>query len=619
MTTQTNTVINGDVSITKAVPFVEKAVLALSVIGTVFTVGWLLWLSRYGFEFTDEGYYLVWMANPFNYSVSGSQFGFIYYPLYELLDGNIVRLRQANILITFGLAWGFFNILFKSVLETRADDATRRLIVSAAFATSSLVFLSLWLPTPNYNGLALQALLIGASGLLWAEKTVTRTSVIGWLLLAVGGWLAFMAKPTTAAAFGIAAGVYLLLAGKFSLRLAAISLVTAVGLLLVSAIAIDGSIPGFIDRLKGGVEMGRALGGGHTFTEMLRVDRFDLNAQKSSVLLGSMVVFAAAAYFFQTQIRTLSFGAALLSSAFVFFGLAIIGGYIRQPLVGGSFQGLLITAVPLACIVVLLVLSRFSLQSHITKAQAGLALVFLVLPHIFAFGTNNNYWSTGANAGIFWVTAGVILLGRAAPAGKVFALLLPLGLATQLTTVALIAVGIEAPYRQSQRLSGNDYPIEIGRPGSELLLSKGYGLYLSEAIGIANKAGFKKGAPMIDLTGQSPGVLYALGASNIGQAWTAGGYPGSSKLAEAMLTKVSCEKLGTAWLLVEPDGPRKIDLNVLKSFGANITTDFEAVGVVKTAAGAGGYAQPRLQELYKPVRSSSLALSSCAAVRASKP
>ena len=35
---------------------------------------------------------------------------------------------------------------------------------------------------------------------------------------------------------------------------------------------------------------------------------------------------------------------------------------------------------------------------------------------------------------------------------------------------------------------------------------------------------------MIDLTGQSPGILYAIGAVNVGQAWTIGGYPGSKRL-----------------------------------------------------------------------------------------
>ena len=94
----------------------ERVILTCSAISTVLILGWVLWFCRYGIDVTDEGFYLVWMSNPFNYSISTSQFGFIYHPLYELLDGNIVALRQANILITFSLAWmlgiGFLKTVF---------------------------------------------------------------------------------------------------------------------------------------------------------------------------------------------------------------------------------------------------------------------------------------------------------------------------------------------------------------------------------------------------------------------------------------------------------------------------------------------------------------------------
>ena len=96
---------------------VEQVVLALSVIGTIFTLGWVLWFSRYGLDLTDESFYLVWISSPFLYSVSSTQFGFVYYPLYELLGGNIAALRQANILITFGLAVALCNAFFKKIFQ----------------------------------------------------------------------------------------------------------------------------------------------------------------------------------------------------------------------------------------------------------------------------------------------------------------------------------------------------------------------------------------------------------------------------------------------------------------------------------------------------------------------
>ena len=97
----------------------EKVLMIFSVICTSLILGWVLWLCNYGLDFTDESFYLVWISNPFNYSVSATQFGFIYHPLYKLLDGNIAALRQANILITFFLAWVLSYIFLKTVFGTQ--------------------------------------------------------------------------------------------------------------------------------------------------------------------------------------------------------------------------------------------------------------------------------------------------------------------------------------------------------------------------------------------------------------------------------------------------------------------------------------------------------------------
>lgn len=555
------------------------------------------------------------MANPFNYSVSATQFGFVYHPLYELFGGNIAYLRQANMLITFGLAWGLCNTFLKTVFQAQALETAPRLTVSAALAISALAFLATWLPTPSYNSLALQALLIAATGVLLAETTPSGASVAGWLLIGLGGWLAFMAKPTTAAVLGAGIGAYLLLAGRFNIRLLMLALGVAAGLLFLSAVAMDGSIPAFVARLKGGMEASSMLGGGHTLSQLLRLDDFQLGEKMPIYLMAGTIAFASTAFFSQTQARGWVRLATLLTAFMMMLELAVVGGLIRQPLRTGAFQGLLIWAVPFAAIAVGLLLSRLQLVSRLTRAQWALALLFLAFPHIFAFGTNNNYWTSGANAGIFWVLAGLALLGPVASVSRFSAMLLPLGMAAQLTTVALLLTGMEAPYRQPGPLRENNHLLDIGRPGSAVLLSEGFARYFSDAITAAHRAGFSKGTPMIDLTGQSPGVLYALGASNIGQAWTIGGYPGSNALAMAMLGRVSCDELARAWVLAEPDGPRKLSADVLLTHGADLAADFEVVGSFQTAMGAGGYAEVRTQRLLKPVRSVENAARACANAR----
>lgn len=599
---------------THTTSMVNRLLLFFSAIVTLVTLAWVLWYSRYGIDFTDESFYLVWISNPFKYSVSTTQFGFIYHPLYELLSGDIAALRQVNILISFGLAWALGNVFLVTVFGNQYLERTPRLIISGSIATAaltSLVFAGLWLPTPSYNSLALQALLVAATGLLLANKNATRASIIGWFLIGTGGWLAFMAKPTTAAALCLCIGFYLLLAEKLSVRLLAISVATSIGFIVLSAFIIDGSFITFIDRLKGGAELLKILGGGHTFAQALRLDNFQFNERGRLFLNAVAAVIFFTTYFSQAKNNSMLLGSALSSIMFAIASLTIVFGLVDKNLYAGQFQSLLLWSVPFAAILTGLAIYRFEGFLQISRPQWALVLIFLVLPHIYAFGTNNNYWNTGANAGIFWILGGLVLLSPIAPNRRLQALLLPLGLAVQVITVALIQTGIETPYRQPQPLRDNDYKLEIGKPGSTLVLSKGFGQYFAEAIDAAEQSGFKKGTPMIDLTGKSPGILYAMGASNIGQPWTIGGYPGSDALAVAMLKKVTCKELAAAWLLAEPEGSRKISPEILLSFGANLATDYEIVDTFKTAEGAGGYKEVRVQQLLKPVRSVDAAINAC--------
>lgn len=592
----------------------ERVLLIFSMIGTVSALAWVLWFSRYGLDFTDESFYLVWIASPFNYGESTTQFGFVYHPMYELLGGNIARLRQANTLVTFGLAWVLSYAFLTSVFATQPLARPHRLIISAAFATTSLLsllFLTTWLPTPSYNSLALQALLIAATGLLLAGKNVSRNSITGWILIGAGGWLTFMAKPSSAAALGLGSVVYLLLAGKFSFRLLLASAATALALLGLSALAIDGSVAGFIARLSGGVKVAEALGGGHTIMQLLRLDDFQLSAKTELLLLAGTATFYAAAYLSQaptsSQVRAGTWMSVLLAIS----GIAIVFGLPIKPLRAGHFQALLIWTIPLTTALLGLAIYRPRGLRQITRRQWVLAVFFLTFPHIYAFGTNGNYWNSGASAGIFWCLGALVLLSPVSSTQKLTAMLLPLGLAAQLVTVALIHSGIQSPYRQPAPLLDNGYTLDFGRSGSTLVLSRDFGQYIADATEAAKKAEFKAGTPMIDLTGQSPGVLYAMGANNVGQAWMIGGYPGSQALAVASLDKVSCEQLAHAWLLAEPDGPRSISPDVLLSYGARLATDFELVGSVVTARGAGGYKEARAQQIYKPLRPNDIGIAAC--------
>lgn len=584
--------------------------LLVSLVATIVFLGRLLWLADHGFDFTDEGYYLGWISNPSLYSLSVSQFGFVYHPLYKLVDGDVATLRQINLVLIFLLAWMLCHAFLRPPPGANPIADAHRVALGAVLASTSLVFFDPWIPTPSYNSLALQSVLLTVTGLILAEGSFCRKSLFGWALVAVGLFLAVMAKPTTAAALGIFSALYLLLAGKARTKLAGFVVVLSAGMLLLSAVVIDGSLTAFADRLQAGAEATQLLGGGHSYSGLFRLDGIDLGEAGQRALAVLTLSFCLLAMLLSS--RRLAFviiGGSLISVLIIFGVLAICGQVVINVDVG-PFRRLLMLAVPGAAILVGII--QFGPRAFARRpgSELVLALFLVCVPHIYAFGTNNNYWHTGSGAAFFWVLAGLVVV-RSVASTRPLPHLIALATGAQVIALMIITASVESPYRQPQALRLSETKVEIADGKSALFVSDGYAAYLDTLITLAGRAGFQPGTPVIDLTGQSPGALYALGASIIGQAWTIGGYPGSDKLAGFMLSRVPCDQLANAWLLYEPNGPRRIDPAVLNTFGADLERDFRSVGPMEAPAGAGGYTEPRSQYLLKPVRTFDDARVSC--------
>ena len=67
--------------------------------------------------------------------------------------------------------------------------------LSLALATNSLALLSLWLPTPSYNSLALQAHMVAGIGMLLAERDSYRSNLAGCVVIDFAGWLFLRYRP----------------------------------------------------------------------------------------------------------------------------------------------------------------------------------------------------------------------------------------------------------------------------------------------------------------------------------------------------------------------------------------------------------------------------------------
>lgn len=586
----------------------EIFALATSVLVTAATLGWTLWRSRYGLDLTDESFYLVWISNPWIYGSSVSQFGFMYYPLYQLAGADVSLFRQTNILVTFGLAWilcaALFRLSIKNSEQFRESTYIQKVWISGVLASSSLmilVYYDWWLPTPSYNTLTFQALLLCGIGILLAERKISFVSIAGWILIGIAGWIAFMAKPTSAAALGLAVGCYVLLAGKLRFRLILISVATAAFLLFCSALVIDGSPYTFIERLADGVRSAAMLAGGHSASELLRLDRFFLaKKEKLALILATFCILIAISLSFLKQVER-----KLVSAAIIFvsclFCFAIISGIWEPRIERGQFYGLLIWAAPMGGLLAILATCPGRFLGALKKENVAVALCFAMFPHVYAFGTNGNYWASGGSAALFWLLSGVAFLGPMMTKTTLLRTFLPMAVGAQVLTVVLLYVAMEHPYRQPEPLRQYNDVVQIGPAGSRLILQHEFASYFNELKGIAISGGFKSGTPVIDLTGHYPGALYSLGAKSIGQAWLIGGYQGSENLAIALLDKVRCDDISLAWVLTEPTGPRALSANILNRYGLDLMTDYVEVGRLTTPRGS--YPKRYEQILYRPTRS----------------
>lgn len=588
--------------------------VALCSVGALLILSRMLRYANYGFDFTDESYYLVWIANPFIYDVSLTQFGFIYHPLYYLFGGDVADLRRVNIVITFVLAWCLVYRFLISLGPTLPEKKIYLLVISSCLATSSLVFFSSWLVSPSYNGLNFQALLITAIGLILVGNVELRTSLFGWLLICVGGWLCFMAKISTALPLAGCVLIYLIIVRKLNLRMIILSIACLSSLFLFSALAIDGSLSAFVNRIRVGLDTVDYLGSGHSLSGAIRIDDFYLDEKTIYIFRTLIVVLVIALVSIFSRQRKWKIIGIFISIMF----LLITASYALLGEPGGIglgvFQSLIFFSLSFSVIIAGLILGRLKTVININLQQWAIAALFLIMPHLYAFGTGNNYWQQAGGVAIFWLLAGLVFIAPEVRERSSWIHILPLAFAVPAVTAVLVQKGFEQPYRQPQSLTFNNALSEIGQRNSKLLLSGGYSTYLEDARSVVQKSGFVKNTPVIDLSGQSPGILFAIGAESIGQAWTIGGYPGSLKLAEFAFGRVACEKIANAWVLHEPNGPRSLPVLLMTNIGMNFPNDYKNVGSWHTASGAGGYLESRQQNLYLPVNIEK-SMAKCNAIR----
>jgi hypothetical protein len=557
---------------------------------------------RYGIDLTDESFYLAWMRAPDRYPSSVLLFGFVYHPLYLLCAGAVALLRRANVLATFVFALPPCFL----ALPTSTPRALRA-ASSVALAAGVLAIFHVWLPAPSYNGLALHALLVAATALLLARPAA---GALPALLMGLAGWMAYMAKPTTAAALGFVLVVWAIGAGTVRRRqLLLAGLIAALGV-AASALAIDGSLAAHLGRLDRGAALLRLLDAGHTISNLVRWEGIGLGARPFLLALGGAGLVALATIFVSAG-RPWVRGGALVASALTALAAlaAVVTGWATVDV--HPLHGLQLLAAPLGLIAAALALERGRPSPAPAHADAALAVALALFPFVHAFGTSGSYWAGAAKVPFLWLLAALVFVRRRP--SFTWPALLPAAAHALGVTAVLLSIALAHPTRQPQALALDTWPDEFGSRGWPIVVAEATGLYLARLREAARGAGFQAGDPMIDLTGHAPGALYALGAHGLGQPWLIGGYAGSPAFARAALDEEPCERLARAWVLIEERGPRRLPAELLLRYGIDVKHDLVSAGTAWTPPGE--YPRPYGQRLLKPLRAPEAARAACQEAR----
>lgn len=587
----------------------ERTLLVLSAVTTAILFAWLLYYSSYGLILTDEGFWLTAMANPFAYSINipPTFFDFVHHWPYQWAGGDIAILRMANVTLTMALGW---ILSFLTVQRFWRVGWLHAAALSGGIASLALVAFYWRALTPNYYTLTFHSLLMVMIGLLLADRPGRMRQILGWILVGVGGWFCFMARPATAAAIALVVVLYVIVLGRrFLLPMLGAALI-ALALLVATAYLISGGISGLVTRMVNGAEGITLLGIGHDVHHILRIDWLETNRAQLAIagLLATLLLLSIFMASKHKLLTSLALAAVLIAT----IETALLG---TDPISIKLSTSFLVPA--FTCLGAMFYRKGLVLRTQ-APTNIALALIFLVLPHLFALSSRLNYWILGSDVCLFWMIALVAFLSPLAQEGRPVVTLLSLTVLAQLLTASVVNAGILKPWSQMKDLRA--YAAVTPLPGGgKLVLSQPLHDYLATARAQARAADLEVGTPAVDLSGRSPALLYVLETRALGLPWLIGGFPGSNAVAVEALGLENCADLAKAWILIEPEGPRHLDqASVMASFGAG-QTDYVVAATLETPVYDGDFRNAYRQFLFKPVRPAALAERSCREARQQRP
>ena len=569
------------------------------------TVIFLVWACYRGFDFTDEGYYLLnyrYPDNiPFGVSSYHQYFGFFYkilnYDIALLRVGGIILLLISTLIFHFGfhrIAASFRNSSIRNSMFKRYKLFG---ITEYCFlGIGTLLIYSWFLPSPSYN--TLNAIFLNAgTGLYFAGIGILlmrkERSTNAWLFLFFSGVFigcSFFTKFTSGfALYGILC-ITSACWPRLTLpqRLKAIALITAgkISWFMLHFILIQ-SISDWWSFLSGGIELISALKSGHGINSVTRYLAEFKHLIIASVLKfwGAYAILSIGALLFLIFARKSAPSFQKLLTWLLLIPLSAVAiSYQRNQFIGGvgrfgQLTEFYLSVMILLTAVIIVIQVILRNRQHISPLDITL-LVFagssFGLPFMGAIGTGNQIYTITLYHMVPWFAIFLILIRLMATAYK-SALIYSITILTiaAFASSQILSGCLNNPYRLNSGVLHQSMKTEIGYPASNLLLDTRANRFITELRRLATIHGFKPGDDMLAFYNM-PGAVFCLGGRSPGIPWFFGGYKGSKNFAEKALSRIPRDRLRKAFVL--QNGIKTFEMPDLSRFGINFPSDYDLCG-----------------------------------------
>lgn len=538
-----------------------------------------------GFNISDDAYYILSAADASLYKQTLTEFGYALHPAFAAVGGNLALFRFLGAAFLLGCATLFAFATCNAFLP-RDQEWKLYACGIGAIATSAFWQYGLWLPTPNYNLLNLCGLLLFFSGLsIGAPPSQTFSSspkgcrdLGGAVIAGLGLCLTLLTKPTTSLMAVVAGLAWIAVASpRRAWRAILTAALVSVSCYALAIFFIDGSLAQFLARKSFSLRALAVLGRGHDLSgleqSLLGSSGSHTLSKFLSVGAGCLVFLLLVSWWFRA-LRKGTGQASIIAVGCVFL-VAVVrawDGLSPEPVPLLHVWHLL----PLIVAAILFLAAAGSLQDrHGAWRQLTCIAILGIAPLIYSVGTNNTVALHISGAAIFWSAAAILAAemmipkyGRQVVAGTAL-LFACLTLAMLFGVIISPLPGASPLWAQSQRLSLRNHMVV--KVDARTLT------YFSAFQAAAARKGLSEGTPIIDLTGQGPGMVLVLRGTAPGVPWLHYGGANVMAFSRLMLRQVPAERLHAAWVVTSPGPDTAREALVLRNLGIDFPRHFEAV------------------------------------------